>query len=145
MARPTKSGLLFRQQVGRILRPYPSPEDLAEMARRGTEPAYIKQNALIIDVCDVSGRHSLISSPTLFGLRRDYNAQGKPLIEQVEEIRKIEREWSAFGSTSLGPADWLRRKAYRAKRKLTRLFVPQSPKPAPLANAVPVPNGPKDI
>jgi hypothetical protein len=64
-------------------------------------------------------------------------------LEQVEEIRKVEREWSAFGSTSLGPADWLRRKAYRAKRKLTRLFAPQSPKPAPLANAVPAPNGPR--
>ena len=74
-----------------------------------------------------------------------FNASRARTIEQVEEIRKIEREWSAFGSTSLGPADWLRRKAYRAKRKLTRLFVPQSPKPAPLANAVPVPNGPKDI
>ena len=92
MARPTKSGLLFRQQIGRILRPYPSPEDLAEMASRGAEPAYIKPNALIIDVCDVSGRHSLISSPTLFGLRRDYNAQGKPLIEQVEEIEALETE-----------------------------------------------------
>ncbi len=66
-------------------------------------------------------------------------------LDQVEEIRKIERDWRAFGSTSLGPSDWLRRKAYRAKRKLVRLLVPQSTKVAPLANAVPAPSGPKDI
>jgi SAM-dependent methyltransferase len=56
-------------------------------------------------------------------------------IGQVEEIRKIEREWRAFGGTSLGPKDWLRRKAYRVKRRLVRLIMPQRPKPAPLSNS----------
>ena len=50
-----------------------------------------------------------------------------------KKFRRIEREWRAFGGTSLGPADWLRRKAYRAKRKLMRLVVGRtSRKPEPL-------------
>jgi superfamily II DNA or RNA helicase len=123
MARPTKSGLLFRQQIGRILRPYPSPEDLAEMARRGMEPAYIKQNALILDVCDVSGRHSLISSPTLFGLRRDYNAKGKPLIEQVEEIEALEAEHPGLDLRSAPNLDAIKTSLHR----LDLLAVPTIP------------------
>jgi hypothetical protein len=48
-------------------------------------------------------------------------SQGQTLA-QVEEIQWIEREWRAFGATSLGPKDWLRRKAYRLKRRIIRLF-----------------------
>jgi len=57
-------------------------------------------------------------------------------LAQVQEIQSIEREWRAFGATSLGPKDWLRRKAYRMKRKLVRLFY--SPKPVAEAKAAPV-------
>ena len=58
-------------------------------------------------------------------------------LAQVEEIQLIEREWRAFGATSLGPKDWLRRKAYRIKRKIIRLFGSResvtAAKPVPVA------------
>ena len=56
------------------------------------------------------------------------------ILSQVEEIQRIDREWRAFGSTALGPADWLRRKAYRAKRRIVRLL------PAPNRNAKSLPD-----
>ncbi len=37
--------------------------------------------------------------------------------QQIEEIQRIEREWTRFGGTFLGPKDWLRRKGYRVKRR----------------------------
>jgi SAM-dependent methyltransferase len=49
--------------------------------------------------------------------------------QQIEEIQKIEREWTWFGGTFLGPTDWLRRKAYRVKRRalgLVRSFTRKS-------------------
>jgi SAM-dependent methyltransferase len=58
-------------------------------------------------------------------------------LAQVEEIQWIEREWREFGATSLGPKDWLRRKAYRVKRKIIRLFSPRKP----VTTASPVPLG----
>jgi ATP-dependent helicase IRC3 len=92
MCRPTKSGLLYRQQVGRILRLSPSPEELEIMRRDGTVPSRLKTQATIVDVCDVSGKHHLIATPSLFGLRSDYDGQGKPIIKQVEEIEDLEKE-----------------------------------------------------
>jgi len=65
---------------------------------------------------------------------------GGPLartVDQVEEIRAIEREWRTYGTTSVGAGDWLRRKAYRAKRNLVRAFVTQDAKSEPPANPVP--------
>lgn len=58
-------------------------------------------------------------------------------VEQVEEIHTLEREWGNFGSTSLGPKDWLRRKAYRAKRRLISLVASKRTKPTLTANAAP--------
>jgi 2-polyprenyl-3-methyl-5-hydroxy-6-metoxy-1,4-benzoquinol methylase len=70
------------------------------------------------------------------------------VLSQVEEIQKIEREWRAFGSTALGPADWFHRKAYRAKRRIIRLLPAPSRKAKPLeevAPAAPVRESPKGI
>jgi SAM-dependent methyltransferase len=68
--------------------------------------------------------------------------QQSSILQQVEEIQRIEREWKALGSSSTGPADWLRRKGHRAKRKLQRLLTPQREKatsPTTAVPAVPVP------
>lgn len=52
-------------------------------------------------------------------------------LAQVEEIQRIEREWRAYGATSLGPKDWLRRKGYRLKRRILRLARLHERVPAP--------------
>lgn len=92
MVRPTKSQLLFTQMVGRVLRLYPSPEDLEEMSNSGQTPEWIKPHAMVTDFVDISGRHSLVTVPTLFGLRAKYDPRGKDVLEQVEEIEAAEAE-----------------------------------------------------
>lgn len=62
------------------------------------------------------------------------------VLAQVEELQKIDRDWRSFGATSLGAGDWFHRKAYRAKRKLTKLLVPRAAKQAAEpAGAAPMP------
>jgi hypothetical protein len=51
-----------------------------------------KEHAVVVDFADLSGRHSLISVPTLFGLRGRFNAKGKDLLQQAEKIEKIRQE-----------------------------------------------------
>jgi superfamily II DNA or RNA helicase len=92
MLAPTKSGLRYRQRVGRVLRPFPSPEDLADMRARGVTPKHIKTSAKVVDLVDVCGKHALVTLPTLFGLRANFKAKGKDLIEVVEEIEQLEME-----------------------------------------------------
>jgi SAM-dependent methyltransferase len=41
-------------------------------------------------------------------------------LAQVEEIQALVRDWRAFGNTSLGRIDWLRRKVYTARGKVLR-------------------------
>lgn len=82
-ADPTTSGLRFTQGVGRILRPYPAPEASAAWS------GWRKRAAIWLDFCDNSGRHSLITAPSLFGLKSDFNAKGKDLVKVVEEIERI--------------------------------------------------------
>lgn len=92
MARPTKSSLLYQQQVGRLCRPFPSPEDLDLAIRRGMPPRYIKRNAIIIDFVDVSGRHRLNTVPSLFGLPQDFDLEGSSAKKQLEEVEKVIKE-----------------------------------------------------
>jgi SAM-dependent methyltransferase len=66
------------------------------------------------------------------------NGVADRILSQVEEIQAIDREWRAFGGTALGPADWLRRKAYRAKRNILRRLPAPSRKAKPLEAATPV-------
>jgi hypothetical protein len=92
MARPTKSNLLYIQQIGRILRPHPSPEELTQMKADGREPDWIKPHAIVLDFCDLSGRHQLNTVPTLFGLRPDFDMGGKKATDTVAEVERIIRE-----------------------------------------------------
>jgi superfamily II DNA or RNA helicase len=93
LCRPTKSGLLYRQQVGRLIRPHPAPEDIEDMQARGLQPPWVKDCAMIIDVVDLSSRHQLITVPTLFGLRDKFDGKGKDIIAQVEEIESMEEKY----------------------------------------------------
>lgn len=73
-ARPTKSSLLYIQMTGRGLRVWPG-----------------KEFCIIIDIVDITKRHSLFTSPELFGLPVGYDAKGGDLLEQkvaIEELGK---------------------------------------------------------
>jgi len=84
-ARPTKSGLLYTQGTGRVLRPYPPPEQAA------TWTGWRKENALVVDFVDntTTVGHALVTAPTLFGLRADFNLGGKKALAVVEEIERL--------------------------------------------------------
>lgn len=87
MGRPVKSPLLYRQQVGRGLRPWPAPEMLYSAWRKGAlAQQRLKPNCMVLDFMDLSGRHVLQAVPTLFGLRGDFDFKGKGVVEALEEI-----------------------------------------------------------
>lgn len=75
MLRPTKSGLLYQQCVGRILRLFDGKDD-----------------ALIIDVVDVTRRHSLVTSTDLFGLPAGFNPNGQDLERLATRVEQIKAE-----------------------------------------------------
>lgn len=89
MVRPFRSGLIYRQAVGRVLRPYPAPEALSAMRANGVEPPWIKPCAIIIDYVDVSSRHSLLTVPSLFGLSPKLDAKGQRVEAMVKEMEGI--------------------------------------------------------
>lgn len=93
MARPTKSGLLYRQSIGRVLRPFPAPEEIAA----GLEYEWRKEYAIIIDFVDVTAKHRLISTPSLFGLKPTFNGKGKKVTDIVKAMDEA-REKKKIGS-----------------------------------------------
>ncbi len=74
MSRPTKSGLLYTQCVG-----------------RGTRTAPSKTDAIIIDLTDNSYKHTLISLPTLVGLPPDFDLKGKRVTDALSELEEQQR------------------------------------------------------
>lgn len=88
MARPTKSSLFYTQTIGRLLRPYPAPEEVSAGKPR------IKDHAIIIDFVDNCVRHTVYNIPTLFGLRKDFNPEGKSITETLEEIEEAQEKFT---------------------------------------------------
>ncbi len=82
IARPTCSGLLYTQIVGRGVRPAPG-----------------KSDCVVIDVLDVSRVHArnLVTLPTLFGLPPGFDLRGKPAHEVVREYHRAARLFSDSG------------------------------------------------
>jgi superfamily II DNA or RNA helicase len=79
LARPTKSGVLYQQMVGRITRLFPG-----------------KTDALVIDVADVSSRHSLVSAAALFGLPTGLDLQGKSASAARKKVKELVQEGLPF-------------------------------------------------
>ena len=105
IGRPTKSGALFRQMVGRGTRRHPG-----------------KQDCLIIDCVGAANRNKLIGVNSLFGLPLDALQDGKKSVKQVlQEIQEAEerrhpgkfraRDVDLFGQASFhwvsGPNGWI--------------------------------------
>ena len=76
LARPTKSGALYTQMVGRGTRTFPGKDD-----------------CLILDFADVSSRHAIIQLPHLGGLKSDQEFDGnETLTEMVDRYQEKEEK-----------------------------------------------------
>lgn len=75
LARPTKSGLLYAQMVG-----------------RGTRLDEGKKDCLIMDITDNSTRHSLSSLSSLFGLGPDVDMKGETVTKKMADEAELERK-----------------------------------------------------
>lgn len=71
-AKPTKSATLYTQMVGRGLRTHPG-----------------KDKCIVIDLVDISRKHSLQAAPALYGLPPGMKGDG-------DDLRKLEGELEAF-------------------------------------------------
>lgn len=97
MARPTQSGLLFTQMVGRGTR---IPASLSGRGMtlhqaKATGCRFPKEDCLILDVTDNCRRHTLVNLPTLFGLPNDLEIRGRTITEVIEEAETAKQASSA--------------------------------------------------
>jgi ATP-dependent helicase IRC3 len=88
-ARPTKSETLYTQIVGRGSRIPEDINNLAEARERGD--TLQKEDCILIDVVDVTSKHSLVSLPTLFGLHPDMDLHGKSVAEIMAQVDQVRR------------------------------------------------------
>jgi ATP-dependent helicase IRC3 len=89
LAGPTKSKVVFSQRVGRGTRLNPP----------------LKNDCIVLDVCDASGRHSLVTLPTLLGLPSGLNMRGRSLVGTAKAIEDILEKYPHLDFTTLKDAD----------------------------------------
>jgi len=84
LARPTKSGSLYTQMVGRGTRLQDSTGNLLEAISAGR--TLDKTDCILIDVYDTTSRHKLQTAPSLLGMDLDIDFHGRRAIASVKEI-----------------------------------------------------------
>lgn len=93
-AKPTKSATLYEQMTGRGLRVDPrdaaGPERLNMQASAPKASSlFTKPDCIVIDIVDIARRHSLQTSPVLYGLPPGLKPQGK-------DLKKLETLFDEF-------------------------------------------------
>lgn len=91
MARPTKSAALFTQMIGRGTRLQDGTGNLLEAIAKGL--ALTKTDCLMIDVVDVSSRHSLVTLPSLLGMDAKLDLKGKSALKSLKLLEQKQREY----------------------------------------------------
>lgn len=76
LARPTKSGVLYCQMVGRGTRLFPG-----------------KTDCIVIDFVDASARNSLLTLPTLMGMGAEVDLKGKGLVWAVKKLEEAAKDY----------------------------------------------------
>jgi superfamily II DNA or RNA helicase len=84
LARPTKSGSLYTQMVGRGTRLEDGTGNLFDAIAAGVKLS--KTDCILIDVCDLSTKHKLQTAPSLLGLDVNVDFSGRKALESVKEI-----------------------------------------------------------
>lgn len=77
MTAPTKSGVVFSQRIG-----------------RGTRLMSGKSDLLVIDMVDISSKHSLTTLPTLFGMSPSLNLKGTSLLGAAKRLEEAQEKYS---------------------------------------------------
>jgi len=93
LARPTKSGTLYTQMVGRGTRLHPG-----------------KENCTVIDVCDNAKRNTLVTLPSLVGLSPDVDLKGEDMVKAVEKMEELQSKYPSVDLSHL--TDLSKVKAY---------------------------------
>ena len=84
LARPTKSGTLYTQMVGRGTRLNPGKED-----------------CIVLDVCDNYKRCSLVTLPSLLGLNPEFDLQGESITVVVDKLEEFQEKYPSVDFTGL--------------------------------------------
>jgi superfamily II DNA or RNA helicase len=84
LARPTKSGSLYTQMVG-----------------RGTRLKEGKENCTVIDVCDNYRRCSLVTLPSLVGLNPEMDLQGTSVTVAAEKMEELQERYPTVDLSQL--------------------------------------------
>ena len=84
LARPTKSGSLYTQMVG-----------------RGTRLKDGKESCTVIDVCDNYRRCSLVTLPSLLGLNPDMDLQGQSVTAAAEKMEELQEQYPTVDLSQL--------------------------------------------
>lgn len=93
MARPTKSQLLFVQQLGRGLRTYCDIDSVETKEERlnliASSP---KPYLLLLDIVDNCSKNSPVMLPMLFGLNPNLETNGKAIFKTLKEIESAKEK-----------------------------------------------------
>jgi ATP-dependent helicase IRC3 len=90
LARPTKSQTVMVQQVGRGTRLQEGIENLVQwLAELKLKPGD-KVDCLVLDVVDATGRHSLVTLPSLFGMGEKLDLSGRSVFAALSEIEAVQ-------------------------------------------------------
>lgn len=85
MAKPTKSATLFEQCIGRGLRIFPG-----------------KADCIVLDMVDVSRKHSLQTAAVLYGLPPTLQGNGKNLRELADGLDELTEKYPGFDASTFG-------------------------------------------
>jgi superfamily II DNA or RNA helicase len=107
-ARPTRSQGRFIQEVGRGLRLQGNTGNLEIARASGLLLPNHKIDSLILDVCDITSRFSLVTLPTLFGLSPKLDLHGKSVIQVIDEFEAVDKEHPGINLTNLEDATKLK-------------------------------------
>lgn len=88
LARPTKSGSLYTQMVGRGTRLQEGTDNLIEAIAAGVKLE--KTECILIDVCDTTSRHSLQTVPSLLGIDSYLDLNGQLAVNSIKALEQAE-------------------------------------------------------
>jgi len=90
LAAPSKSQGKVVQEVGRGVRLQDGMWNLVEARANGTLKPTDKQDMLVMDVSDVTGKHSLVTLPSLFGLGTKLDLNGTSVMSAVKALEEAQ-------------------------------------------------------
>lgn len=93
MCRPTKSSTYFIQATVRGTRLGPGIDNLVQWIKEGRLKPGDKRDMLLLDICDTTTKHSLITLPTLFGLGPNLDLKGGSVMEAAHTLAQVQAKY----------------------------------------------------